>query len=233
MRTPTLTFVTLVFVLLSACGRNDECRAAAQACGQTADCCDGLICMANACVAPTAARCGDGRCDAGENGQTCCRDCGCAAAGQVCQANLCVDRNSTVCGNGKCDAGETQGSCCTDCGCAAGQSCQANQCKAATGTTLQWTVTNRCFNGENIEFIFFSQARRWQWPGGGLVFVSEPGSTHTQPLACNAGEKICLGADQPGHGLFWGVDIDGSAPCSGCCLTCANQSVDMGPLTCP
>jgi hypothetical protein len=98
---------------------------------------------------------------------------------------------------------------------------------------LNWTVSNNCFNGEDVQFAFFSQNRSAVWPGGGLVFISQQGTTVEQALSCVAGEKICFGGNQPNHGISWGAGIDGSKGCVNCCRTCANTSVTYGPLGCP
>ena len=82
----------------SGCGAKDtdksDCRAERGACAVTADCCDGLICDKHACTTPGASMmtpspvCGNGSCEAGESGATCCSDCGCPS-GKQCKANSC------------------------------------------------------------------------------------------------------------------------------------------------
>ncbi len=187
-------------------------------------------CAKSASCTDTAATCNGPTCSSADRAcvtsATCC-------TGLTCQAKVCAKPPvGAVCGNGKCEAGESQGTCCSDCGCPAGTTCQSNQCKAPTGTVLNWSITDSCFNGENVEVRFFAVDRGLVWPGGNLVYTMAPGTTITQPLACNLGEKICFGADQPINGLAWGVDIDNSIACADCCRTCANASVSYGPLTC-
>ena len=83
-----------------------------------------------------------------------------------------------------------------------------------------------------MEVRFFAVDRGLEWPGGDLVYLVAPGATMTQALSCVPGETICLGADQPATGLFWGVDIDNSARCTDCCFLCVTATVSYGPLTC-
>lgn len=217
-------------LVVGALGCQAGGRAPGQACTTTADCRTDLQCEASTCRPPPS--CGDGRCSGGESAATCCIDCPCAEDGQ-CNATTrtCRPWPRAVCGNGRCEAGESQATCCADCGCAAGATCRAGTC-GAVGTALEWTISNRCFNGHDVQFRFFSESRPVSWPAGGLVFVMAQGQTVVQALACNPGEKICFGADQPSTGFLWGAGIDNTLACADCCRTCANASVSYGPLLC-
>ena len=189
-----------------------------------------FCCAADRRCHASAADCGGAVC--GSQGKPCATSATCCT-GLTCQAKVCAAPPSgAVCGNGTCEAGESTSTCCADCGCPAGTTCQANQCKAPTGTTLTWSLTNNCQNGEDVEVRFFAVDRGLEWPGGDLVYLVAPGATMTQALSCVPGETICLGADQPATGLFWGVDIDNSARCTDCCFLCVTATVSYGPLTC-
>lgn len=259
LRSISISFATIALIATGLgchAGHN-----AGQSCAEMADCRPELVCLDGECTVPGACPshvpvdCGDGTCCPQALG-TCCGDGNCygstaeckaatcnsiggtcrfssdCCTGLTCRGSLCASPAMAVCGNGKCEAGETQGTCCADCGCPTGLICQAGSCKA-TGTVLNWTVSNGCLNGEDVQFSFFSQSRSAVWPGGGLAYVSKPGSTVEQGLSCIAGEKICFGGNQPAHGLSWGVGIGNSINCTDCCATCANASVSYGPLGCP
>lgn len=211
------------------CG-NGVCEASESQSNCCADCkCSGTAtCTATGCRAPAGPVCGNNACELGESQSNCCSDCGCPA-GYACDGQTC----KSTCGNGTCDAGESQASCCQDCGCQDSYACQANRCVFTGMSTLSWTVTNNCLNGENISFRYFSETRNWVWPSANQVFISTPGSNNTNRLTCNTGEKVCFGGRQPNHGYYWGVDWDHSKSCANCCFTCATQPVNSGTLICP
>jgi hypothetical protein len=52
------------------------------------------------------------------------------------------------------------------------------------------------------------------------------------PRRCTKGAKICYGANQPQHNLYWGVGIDNSKSCASCCFTCESKEVVSGDLVC-
>jgi hypothetical protein len=74
----------------------------------------------------SAAKCGNGTCEAGESQTNCCTDCGCPA-GLACENNSC--QQIIECGDGICEPGESQATCCEDCGCPAGLACENNSCQ--------------------------------------------------------------------------------------------------------
>lgn len=68
---------------------------------------------------------------------------------------------------------------------------------------------------------FFSIGTSRVWPGGGQQYVL--GNEGTYRLACEPGEKICLGAWRNYQTHEWGVGRSGKAGCQGCCTTCGNR----------
>lgn len=70
-------------------------------------------------------KCGNQKCEGGEDSSNCCLDCGCND-GYYCDGTQC--KKQSVCGNGIKEDGETSENCCTDAGCSLGQSCQNNVC---------------------------------------------------------------------------------------------------------
>lgn len=207
------------------CG-NNKCEAgeSSDSCCADCGCRAGLLCTAGKCT-PS---CGDGICAPGES--ACCVDCGCPS-GYACQANTC--KKIQICGDGICDPGEDMNSCCEDCGCASGYTCKSHVCKVTGTSTLRWVVSDGCYNGEEIDYKFYDETRGWVWPSSTTHWLTTSGDTTTRALDCYTGDKICFGGRQDIHRLFWGVDIDNSKSCVGCCFTCADDTVTIGPLTCP
>lgn len=232
-----------------ACATENDCRA-------DLTCAEGECTLPGSCPKKTPINCGDGCCpsthlaccDDGNCYATAaqCREATCGSTGKSCRLSTdCCDglicQQATkkcanpvvrpVCGNGRCETGETQTNCCADCGCPAGSTCRAGTC-GSTSTVLTWVTSNGCVSGGDIQFRLFSHTRNVSWPGGNLVYVVKQGQSVSQPIACNAGEKICFGADQPITGLSWGVGIDNTDGCTDCCAACANATVSYGPLVC-
>jgi hypothetical protein len=223
------------------CAGVTGCVAAAPTCGDQqcqspetqASCCvdcgcaQGSSCTTQGCVSQPS--CGDGECSNGESSSTCCEDCPCAA-GLDCTSHACVD--PATCGDGTCAATEA-GRCCKDCGCRLGTLCSGDGlCKDAGTANLIWTVRDRCFNGESIQLRFFDRTDRLLWPTPTTVYVLTQGNDQVHNLMCTKGARICYGANQPTHQLYWGVDIDNSKTCTTCCFVCDNKEA-ASELTCP
>jgi hypothetical protein len=99
-------------------------------------------------------------------------------------------------------------------------------------TTIDWQFTDSCLDGEDIQVRYFDVTNGGFWPSDpGQVYVFHPGLSGHDYLSCTVGAKICYGANQPAHGLYWGVDIDNSEPCTDCCATCGAGNVSQ-TLTC-
>lgn len=218
-----------------ACGGPPACGDGTCASSETDTCCQDCGCaLGSTCTAQgwclSTERCGDGRCGIGESSATCCQDCGCPT-GQSCSGGVC--RAAAACGDGRCDPGESSANCCKDCGCGALLQCTVAGCVAPRQSTLRWTVTNQCYNGDTIQVRFFDFQASLVWPSTTQAYISTAGTSFTQALNCNTGDQICLGATQPVRGYFWGVGVNGTFTCTSCCFTCADQSVNIGALTCP
>ncbi len=72
---------------------------------------------------------------------------------------------------------------------------------------------------------FYSQNRKYEWPGNGKVWGLNDSKMHTYSLACNRGEKICMGAWATGNSrISWGVGLDNKDSCNGCCRVCGGGS---------
>lgn len=89
-------------------------------------------------------RCGNGRCDSGENCNSCSQDCGCSSSQRCTYSGQC----ETYCGNGQCDGSEKCNSCVSDCGCNSDQRCSySGQCETFCGN-------GQCDGNENCNSCF-------------------------------------------------------------------------------
>jgi hypothetical protein len=205
-------------------GPNSSCRAAAQACAVTADCCASLICTNSICVAPPTCR--------GVNAA-------CAVTADCCSSLACLSNKcqtpppADVCGDTVCSGNETSTSCCRDCGCPGGSTCNGTSCVSVGLSSMTWTLSDACIDGENVQVRYFDATNLGFWPPDPTqVYLIPDGTTASKTLACTTGAKICFGANEPGHGLYWGLDIDASKSCTSCCFTCSDTTVNAGPLVC-
>jgi hypothetical protein len=95
--------------------------------------------------------------------------------------------------------------------------------------TMAWPFTSK---KKKVEIKFFSKARKVEWPPAGEAFVLNRGAKHTYKLECNVGEQICYGAWPYGADgrTSWGVGLDGTKGCHGCCRTCKKGDVNSTSL---
>lgn len=138
--------------------------------------------------------CGNGFCGVGEDYNNCPADC---AAPEWC-------------GNGFCGIGEDYNNCPADCA-----------APPPATSMMSIDLVDDCNDGLNIDYKYYdtinglvwpSTTTHWETPGYNLL------SSHT--LECRNDGQVCIGA-RSGNG-YWGVDVDGSESCTGCCLPCEN-----------
>ncbi len=228
-----------------------SCRAMTEACAETTDCCDGLICAGNACTLPPMCRsnteacaettdCCDGLICAGNQCQpppVCAAlTQACAATTDCCDGLVCLGNQCQlppVCGDGTCSGGETAATCCNDCGCAGQTVCSNNQC-VTPSATIRFTMRDSCDDGRGLGLRYFDPDNGIIWPADlTQVFTIPPGETRFVDLACVPGGRVCYGArTNPDSGVFWGVDIDGSKGCDNCCARCGQHAEFPGDLIC-
>jgi hypothetical protein len=164
----------------------------------------------------------------------------CEVTADCCNPLVCIQGScqaqTVECGDNKCSGSENSNTCCEDCGCPIGAVCNNGiTCTTVGISTLDWTIADECYNGEEIEFRFFDITDGSVWPNLSQVYVLDGGTSSTYSLDCTTGDQICFGGGQPVHGLYWGLDSDGSRSCSSCCFSCSNASVfgiDGNSLTC-
>jgi hypothetical protein len=202
-------------------GTGSSCRIASQACAATADCCSGLICTGNSCVAPPQCRAAAGACSVTSD---CCNP-------LVCIQNHC--ETAPVCGDGICASSEGQ-TCCQDCGCPTGSTCSGGSCLPATISSIVWSLEDDCASAPIIQVRYFDITNKLVWPADKTqVFTVVPGAPMSVTLSCTGGDKICFGAANADDSLFWGLDINGSkSSCPNCCATCGDGNVPTIPLVC-
>jgi hypothetical protein len=90
--------------------------------------------------------------------------------------------------------------------------------------TMLWRV--KSLYPYRVQLEFYSENRKFEWPGGGQAYAENDSRTHRFSLTCNAGEKICLGAWVTGNAeKYWGVGLHNKYGCSNCCFTCGDSEI--------
>ena len=117
---------------------------------------------------------------------------------------------------------------------ACGGGSTSNSTPSGSGTsTLNFQVTDSCYDGNTIYYKFFDKTDNLVWPSSSTYYYATQGNTYTSNLQCNTGAQICFGAsentgtDYP----YWGVGSDGTQGCSDCCVTCSSNPA-TATLTC-
>jgi hypothetical protein len=96
-----------------------------------------------------------------------------------------------------------------------------------------FTLRDGCDDGVGIDFSVFDSTRGdLVYPGGGLVYSIDSGSTATATLSCIPGDILCFGAIQhkAAPALQWGVGIHGNGGCENCCIACSASQSDPATL---
>ena len=94
----------------------------------------------------------------------------------------------------------------------------------AAAESMAWKVKSNY--KYKVQVAFYSQTRKHEWPGGGEAYDVNDFADHDYTIACNNGEKICLGAWATGNASkYWGVGFRDKHGCKGCCYICGG-----GPL---
>ena len=89
----------------------------------------------------------------------------------------------------------------------------------AAAETMTWRVKSKY--KYKVQVAFYSQDRRYEWPGGGDAYNLDDSDTHEYPIRCKEDEKICLGAWVTGNAKkYWGVGYNNSHGCKTCCFIC-------------
>ena len=95
---------------------------------------------------------------------------------------------------------------------------------ASKADTMVWPV--KSLYPYKIQLEFYSETRKWEWPGGGQAYSLNDSETHEFSLNCNSGEKICLGAWVTGNSSkYWGVGLNRAHRCSNCCYICGGGEI--------
>jgi hypothetical protein len=72
-----------------------------------------------------------------------------------------------------------------------------------------------------VQIAFYSQNRRFEWPGKGRAYGLNDYDVHEYSMVCKPGEKICFGAwVTDDSSTYWGVGFDNKHSCESCCYVC-------------
>ena len=97
---------------------------------------------------------------------------------------------------------------------------------SALAGELVFTVDNEF--SEDVAIEFYSTDRNHIWPGGDQVWiVGVSDGEISYPLTCNSGEQICFGAWSINQQDQWGLGMDMSQDCAGCCAQCGDIIEDV------
>jgi hypothetical protein len=165
-------------------------------------------------------------CQSARPGASCTTTCGlnayCDDAACVCEQGFLA-----VCGTGDCLALRQLCDGVPDCANMADEAAET----CARQAVQQWTLLDDCDDGIDVEWRLWSRDRDWAWPGPDEAFVTdEVGVPSHEEVECLMGEVICFGA--VAGELEWGVGVDGTATCDGCCFVCSDEPIDLGGLAC-
>jgi hypothetical protein len=95
---------------------------------------------------------------------------------------------------------------------------------AAKADTMVWPV--KSLFPYKVQVEFYSESRKWEWPGSGEAYSLNDSRTHRFSLNCNSGEKICLGAWVTGNAdKYWGVGLHNKHSCRNCCYVCGGGDI--------
>jgi hypothetical protein len=165
-------------------------------------------------------------CQSARPGADCTTTCGLNA---YCDDRACVCEEGflAVCGTGDCLALRQLCDGVPDCANMADEAAET----CARQAVQQWTLLDDCDDGIDVEWRLWSRDRDWAWPGPDeAFFTDEVGVPSHEEVECLMGEVICFGA-LAGE-LEWGVGVDGTATCDGCCFVCSDEPIDLGGLAC-
>jgi hypothetical protein len=109
---------------------------------------------------------------------------------------------------------------------------------APANSSLEFAFTDSCPDGQTYAMRYFDEDTGTVWPidalTGGVFTGHGDGMTDDSTLACIYGDKICFGAEPfpTPNGKYWGVAIDNSESCIGCCHLCGQITPVTFNLTC-
>jgi len=85
--------------------------------------------------------------------------------------------------------------------------------------TMTWDVKNSCTGSADLRF--FDRTNGVVFPSNTQSYLLDPGDRQSYKLKCNSNANICYGASLKSNPRFyWGVAVDNSQGCQGCCHVC-------------
>lgn len=101
---------------------------------------------------------------------------------------------------------------------------------AASAETMTWRVKSKY--KYKVQVAFYSQARKYEWPGGGDAYNLNDSETHEYPIRCEEDEKICFGGWVTGNAKkYWGVGFENAHDCKSCCFICGAGEIPTQVLS--
>jgi hypothetical protein len=112
------------------------------------------------------------------------------------------------------------------------QACNTQACSAPPETaSIALSITDSCNDGYRIDYKFFDETNNLLWPSSTEIYYTNYYNTkYTSNLACKPGANICFGGTT--GNTSWGVGVNNTNSCTGCCVTCAESVTYSWNLTC-
>jgi hypothetical protein len=101
-----------------------------------------------------------------------------------------------------------------------------------TTADLTMEFTDSCTKYSEVDFKYYDETIDGVWPSVTQSYHIFPGETSTLTLKCTIGDKICLGADDSGNSVSWGVAVGNTEPCTRLYTDCATKTYQLGALVC-
>ncbi len=99
-------------------------------------------------------------------------------------------------------------------------------------SSMSWVISDACNDGRDMQFKLFDTTNNLVWPGNTTHWIIRSNQTIEQSISCKTNARICYGGRADGLTTkYWGVDLDKSKSCSGCCFLCQTGRTDVN-LTC-
>lgn len=108
--------------------------------------------------------------------------------------------------------------------------CREGMCIQTSSTILTLRINSLCGSLVSIKYRYFGLYSGSVWPSPKGYYYTN--SQSSDDIMCLVGDLICYGAAS-GNDLFWGVGLDNTNGCLGCCSECVENAVyGAWDLTC-
>jgi hypothetical protein len=101
-------------------------------------------------------------------------------------------------------------------------------------STVTFDITDSCNSAPTVDVKFFDKTTGGIYPSPTTFYIQNQGDDHRYALQGNMDSQVCFGACiSTNANVYWGVGIDGTQGCQGCCSTFGKNDPTPVSLTCP